>query len=114
MRLSPIEWSIDLSDTTALGTEYHVKIRKFYFLDSRASTTIAPVPRTSTMPSVEGTKDGANRLYLLDYGAGNVQSLANTLTKLGYEFRWIRDPDDFQHADVRALVLSLFLHLQMS
>ncbi|EPT03864.1 hypothetical protein FOMPIDRAFT_1046345 [Fomitopsis schrenkii] len=37
-------------------------------------------------------------LYLLDYGAGNVQSLANTLTKLGYEFQWIASPDDFDKA----------------
>ncbi|KAI0734460.1 imidazole glycerol phosphate synthase HisHF [Fomitopsis betulina] len=37
-------------------------------------------------------------LYLLDYGAGNVQSLANTLTKLGYEFKWIASPDDFDKA----------------
>ncbi|KAI3622170.1 imidazole glycerol phosphate synthase hishf [Moniliophthora roreri] len=37
-------------------------------------------------------------LYLLDYGAGNVQSLANSLTKLGYTFKWISDPSDFDKA----------------
>ncbi|KIJ45676.1 hypothetical protein M422DRAFT_67124 [Sphaerobolus stellatus SS14] len=37
-------------------------------------------------------------LYLLDYGAGNVQSLANSLTKLGYSFKWIQSPEDFKHA----------------
>ncbi|KAI1788762.1 imidazole glycerol phosphate synthase HisHF [Ganoderma leucocontextum] len=37
-------------------------------------------------------------LYLLDYGAGNVQSLANTLTKLGHDFRWISSPADFENA----------------
>ncbi|KAM5536264.1 hypothetical protein V8D89_010163 [Ganoderma adspersum] len=37
-------------------------------------------------------------LYLLDYGAGNVQSLANTLTKLGHDFRWISSPADFEKA----------------
>ncbi|KIL70901.1 hypothetical protein M378DRAFT_95663 [Amanita muscaria Koide BX008] len=37
-------------------------------------------------------------LYLLDYGAGNVQSLANTLTKLGHTFTWITDPADFANA----------------
>lgn len=37
-------------------------------------------------------------LYLLDYGAGNVQSLANSLTKLGYDFTWISSPDDFDKA----------------
>ena len=40
-------------------------------------------------------------LYLLDYGAGNVQSLANSLTKLGYKFTWIYDPTDFNKATVR-------------
>lgn len=39
-------------------------------------------------------------LYLLDYGAGNVQSLANSLKKLGHEFTWISSPDDFQKATV--------------
>lgn len=44
-------------------------------------------------------------LYLLDYGAGNVRSLANTLTKLGFEFKWISSPDDFAKASVRVTVL---------
>ena len=39
-------------------------------------------------------------LYLLDYGAGNVQSLANSLKNLGYEFEWVADPDDFHKATV--------------
>lgn len=39
-------------------------------------------------------------LYCLDYGAGNVQSLANTLKKLGYDFEWIKTPDDFHKATV--------------
>ncbi|KAK0478219.1 hypothetical protein IW261DRAFT_1337418 [Armillaria novae-zelandiae] len=37
-------------------------------------------------------------LYLLDYGAGNVQSLANSLASLGHSFTWISSPDDFQRA----------------
>ncbi|KAH8120185.1 imidazoleglycerol phosphate synthase [Phellopilus nigrolimitatus] len=37
-------------------------------------------------------------LYLLDYGAGNVRSLANSLKKLGYDFQWISSPDDFAKA----------------
>ncbi|KAK7694749.1 hypothetical protein QCA50_001937 [Cerrena zonata] len=37
-------------------------------------------------------------LFFLDYGAGNVQSLANSLTKLGYSFEWIRSPEDFDKA----------------
>ncbi|KAI0274713.1 hypothetical protein BC834DRAFT_815431 [Gloeopeniophorella convolvens] len=37
-------------------------------------------------------------LFLLDYGAGNVQSLANTLERLGHSFRWIASPADFDQA----------------
>ncbi|EGN98646.1 hypothetical protein SERLA73DRAFT_168276 [Serpula lacrymans var. lacrymans S7.3] len=38
------------------------------------------------------------RLFLLDYGAGNVQSLANSLQKLGYQFSWISSKHDFEEA----------------
>ncbi|KAI0695147.1 imidazole glycerol phosphate synthase HisHF [Cytidiella melzeri] len=37
-------------------------------------------------------------LFFLDYGAGNVQSLANSLRKLGHDFQWITCPDDFRKA----------------
>lgn len=46
-----------------------------------------------------------NRLYLLDYGAGNVQSLANSLTALGYTYEWISTAEDFDKADVCYLFL---------
>ena len=39
-------------------------------------------------------------LYLLDYGAGNVQSLANSLSSLGHTFKWISHIDDFAKATV--------------
>lgn len=39
-------------------------------------------------------------LYLLDYGAGNVQSLANSIEKLGHRFTWITQPADFTKATV--------------
>ena len=39
-------------------------------------------------------------LYLLDYGAGNVTSLANSLKRLGYDFRWIESAEDFDKANV--------------
>ena len=39
-------------------------------------------------------------LYLLDYGAGNVQSLANSLKKLGHDFKWVTEPEDFHRATV--------------
>jgi hypothetical protein len=42
-------------------------------------------------------------LFLLDYGAGNVQSLANTLEKLGHSFNWITSPADFNDATVSCL-----------
>ncbi|PWN51737.1 imidazole glycerol phosphate synthase HisHF [Violaceomyces palustris] len=38
-------------------------------------------------------------LYLLDYGAGNVQSLANSIKKLGFDFKWVKHPDDINTAD---------------
>jgi glutamine amidotransferase/cyclase len=41
-----------------------------------------------------------NGLYLLDYGAGNVRSLANSISKIGYEFEWITAPEDFEKAEV--------------
>ena len=41
-------------------------------------------------------------LYLLDYGAGNVRSLANSLKKLGYEFSWVSSPEDLEKATVGA------------
>lgn len=44
------------------------------------------------------------QLYLLDYGAGNVTSLANSLKKLGHNFRWIESADDFDKADVNRVV----------
>lgn len=43
-------------------------------------------------------------LYLLDYGAGNVQSLANSLTSLGHSFKWISHSDDFAKATVSRLI----------
>jgi glutamine amidotransferase/cyclase len=43
-------------------------------------------------------------LYLLDYGAGNVASLANSLQKLGHEFTWINSPEDFAKAEVKVYI----------
>jgi hypothetical protein len=40
------------------------------------------------------------RLFILDYGAGNVFSLANSLTKLGHSFEWIKSSEDFDCATV--------------
>ena len=44
-----------------------------------------------------------NELYLLDYGAGNVRSLVNAITKLGYEIRPVNQPDDILKAKVRLI-----------
>jgi len=35
----------------------------------------------------------------LDYGAGNVRSLANSITTLGYDFHWVKSPEDLRNAD---------------
>lgn len=42
-------------------------------------------------------------LYILDYGAGNTRSLANTITKLGFEYKFVGTPEDIEKADVRLL-----------
>ena len=52
-------------------------------------------------------------LFLLDYGAGNVQSLANSIKKLGHEFQWVTSPDDFQRATVSIFRISFFLCVRM-
>ncbi|KAG8906615.1 Histidine biosynthesis bifunctional protein hisB [Tulasnella sp. 403] len=39
------------------------------------------------------------RLFILDYGAGNVHSIANSISSLGYSFDWVTGPDDFAAAD---------------
>ncbi|ESZ96036.1 imidazole glycerol phosphate synthase hisHF [Sclerotinia borealis F-4128] len=40
-----------------------------------------------------------SKVYLLDYVAGNVRSLANAIEKLGYTIEWIRSPEDVPKAD---------------
>lgn len=47
------------------------------------------------------SEPSSTHLYLLDYGAGNVRSLANSLNQLGYDYEWITSPEDFDKADVR-------------
>ena len=54
-----------------------------------------------TRPTKLYLRTTAMGLYLLDYGAGNVQSLANSLKKLGYDFQWVTSADDFHKATVR-------------
>ncbi|KAJ2517833.1 Histidine biosynthesis bifunctional protein hisB [Coemansia sp. RSA 1939] len=39
------------------------------------------------------------KLYLLDYGAGNVRSLLNAVEKLGHTIEYIRSASDFDKAD---------------
>lgn len=34
-------------------------------------------------------------------------SLANSIKKLGYEFEWIKEPSDFDKAEVNTLLLDL-------
>ncbi|CAD6444606.1 80a08b9c-725f-4bb2-a6c0-38d341e0dced [Sclerotinia trifoliorum] len=40
-----------------------------------------------------------SKVYLLDYVAGNVRSLANAIEKVGYTIEWIRSPEDVPKAD---------------
>lgn len=39
-------------------------------------------------------------VHLLDYVAGNVQSLVNAVEKLGYIVEWIREPAEIAKAEV--------------
>ncbi|WWC72389.1 imidazoleglycerol phosphate synthase, cyclase subunit [Kwoniella pini CBS 10737] len=59
--------------------------------------TILPIPEVD-QPAGH-VKDHKPKLYILDYGAGNVRSLANSIKKLGYEFEWIQDESDFDKAE---------------
>jgi glutamine amidotransferase/cyclase len=43
------------------------------------------------------------RVFLLDYGAGNVQSIENALGKLGCNLEYIKSKDDFAMADVNLI-----------
>ena len=54
------------------------------------------------------------QLYLLDYGAGNVASLANSLKKLGHDFRWIESAEDFDKADVNRIFFSCIYSLKQA
>ncbi|WWC65437.1 imidazoleglycerol phosphate synthase, cyclase subunit [Kwoniella dejecticola CBS 10117] len=59
--------------------------------------TILPIPDVD-QPAGH-VKDHKPKLYILDYGAGNVRSLANSIKKLGYEFEWVQDESDFDKAE---------------
>lgn len=63
--------------------------------------TTLPVPNLD-LPQGHAQKDRP-RLYLLDYGAGNVRSLANSIHKLGYDFEWVKDASDLEKAEVSSL-----------
>jgi glutamine amidotransferase/cyclase len=39
------------------------------------------------------------KIYLLDYGAGNVRSIVNAISKLGYSLQVIQSAEDFKAAD---------------
>lgn len=92
----------------ANGVKKKVKAKIYFELygESLASRGVCLHPLSSQpcSPSTSLHVHTAMGLYLLDYGAGNVRSLANTLTKLGYEFKWISSPDDFAKASVRVNV----------
>ena len=39
-------------------------------------------------------------VHLLDYVAGNVRSLANAIEKLGYNIKWVKQPEEIESAEV--------------
>lgn len=66
-----------------------------------------PTMTTLPVPDLElpqgKTQADRPKLYLLDYGAGNVRSLANSIHKLGYDFEWVKDASDLEKAEVSVL-----------
>ncbi len=40
------------------------------------------------------------QIYVLDYGAGNVLSLINSLKEIGIQVKFIKEVDDFKRAHV--------------
>ena len=59
-----------------------------------------PIPNPPGSTSTSTSSGPRPKLYLLDYGAGNVRSLANSIHKLGYDFEWIKEASDFDKAEV--------------
>lgn len=53
-------------------------------------------------------------VFLLDYVAGNVRSLANAIEKLGFKIEWIKRPEDITQAEVRLLRLLIQSYVQLS
>ena len=39
-------------------------------------------------------------VHLLDFVAGNVRSLTNAIDNLGYTIKWVKKPQDIEHAEV--------------
>jgi hypothetical protein len=52
------------------------------------------------------SESGMAEIYLLDYGAGNVRSLVNAVSSLGFQLKRIESPSDFQKADVILLEIT--------
>jgi hypothetical protein len=78
-------WSDSKHSALYRSSHCNLHNRKFPTFDSFLCFLVLPTPMG---------------LFLLDYGAGNVQSLANTLQRLGRSFKWITSPSDFDDATV--------------
>ncbi|WVF68136.1 imidazoleglycerol phosphate synthase, cyclase subunit [Kwoniella sp. CBS 6097] len=61
------------------------------------TSTVLPIP--DVVQPAGHAPDHKPKVYILDYGAGNVRSLANSIKKLGFEFEWIKDDSDFDKAE---------------
>ena len=47
-----------------------------------------------------GNKTIMSTVHLLDYVAGNVRSLANAIERLGYNIKWVKQPEEIESAEV--------------
>ncbi|KAK8850358.1 imidazoleglycerol phosphate synthase, cyclase subunit [Kwoniella newhampshirensis] len=64
------------------------------------ASTVLPIPDVGQPSGTHAHSDERKpKLYILDYGAGNVRSLANSIKKLGFDFEWIKDESDFDKAE---------------
>ena len=56
-----------------------------------------------TTPNSQPSANPKRTVHLLDYVAGNIRSLVNALSKLGYTVTWIRQPSDIAAASTLIL-----------
>ena len=67
----------------------------------RAPCSVPAVPAVPAVSAVskEGQNEGQKEITLLDYGAGNIRSIKNAITKLGYTIKEVESIRDIERAE---------------